>query len=217
MEYLRAYRGLQLLAVSLAGHGFHTLRFDYRGTGDSFGDARNVTLTDWTADTRLAAQHLLASTGASRLAIIGLRFGALLAQQAVADGVKADALALWDAPPSGEVYVENLRHLDRTIDEDHNRFRAPRAQLPAAAPDELLGHAWPAKLESAVTALPGLRSDLSIPLHILVSRDRTPAEGVESLRLPNAGHWSDGSRLSSPWLPEASVKAITEHFETVLA
>lgn len=217
MEYLRAYRALGQLAARLAEHGFATLRFDYRGTGDSFGDSRGVSLDDWVADTRLASETLRTASGAAGLAMVGLRFGAMLAQHAAASGVTVEALALWDSPPSGEVYVENLQHLDRTVSDARNLYRAPRARLPEPEPDELLGHGWPAPLAAAVAALPGLRSDLGVPLHVFVSRDRTPAEGVESQRLPDAGHWSDSDRLAARWMPTRSCAVVADHLAAVLA
>jgi pimeloyl-ACP methyl ester carboxylesterase len=217
MEYLRAYQGLRQLAELLAEHGFVTLRFDYRGTGDSAGDGRSVTLADWLADLRTAAVELRKASGMPGMAVIGLRFGALLAQQAAAEGLPIDALVLWDSPPSGAVYVDNLQHLEQASSDAKNRFRPPRAQLPPAKPDELLGHDWPAALGAAVTELPGLRTDLSTPLHVFVSRDRTPPEGIDSVRLPDAGHWSDIDRLSTPWLPLASCDQVAAHLAGALA
>jgi alpha/beta superfamily hydrolase len=216
MEYLRAYRGLRQLAETLAAIGFTTLRFDYHGTGDSAGDGRDVTLAGWIADIGEAARQLRETAGAVRLALLGLRCGALLAQQAVAEGLEIDALALWDAPPSGAVYIENLQHLDQAASDARNRYRSPRAQLPPAAPDELLGHDWPPALAAGLSGLAGLRRDLPVPLQVFVSRDRTPPEGIASLRLPDAGHWSDIDRLAEPWNSPASCAVVARHLAEAL-
>lgn len=210
MEYQRAYRGLRRLAQSLTHFGFPVLRFDYSGTGDSGGDSRLGSLDYWLEDTQFAARELRATCGTEQLCLIGLRFGALLAQEAIANGgIAANAVALWDAPPSGEVFVRNLQHVESSLNELRGQRRRRDAQLPPPAREELLGFDWPAPLAQQISTLPGLRNDLPGRI-VFVSRDRTPPESIESIRLPDAGHWSDVERLASPWLPAASFRIVAE-------
>jgi pimeloyl-ACP methyl ester carboxylesterase len=210
MEYQRAYRGLRQLAQTLTYSGFPVLRFDYSGTGDSGGDSRLVNLDYWIEDTQFAARELRAASGAENLCLIGLRFGALLAQEAVAaGGVPANAVALWDAPPSGDVFVRNLQHVEESLNELRSQQRRRSSQLPPPARDELLGFDWPELLAKQISSLPGLRNDIPGRV-IFVSRDRTPPDSAESIRLPDAGHWSDVERLASPWLPAASFRIVAE-------
>ena len=186
------------------------LRFDYTGTGDSGGDGRHARLAQWLDDLREAAALLRTETGVSGLCLIGLRFGALLAQEAVATGaVSAQAVALWDSPPSGEVFVANLQQMDQALNEKHAQRRKLGSQLAAPSRDELLGHDWPDGLGAEIARLPGLRKDLPGRV-IFVSRDRIPPDSVESIRLPDAGHWSDVDRIHAPWLPVASFRIIAE-------
>ncbi len=209
-EYLRSYRGLRELAQNLSASGFPVLRFDYGGTGDSGGDGRSTRLQHWIDELGLAASALGSETGSRDLCLLGLRFGALLAQEAVASGtVRAQAVALWDAPPSGEVFVANLQQMDMALNEKLAGERRVRSQLVPPARDELLGHEWPEDLAADIGRLPGLRKDLPGRV-IFVSRDRTPPDSVESIRLPDAGHWSDVERIHSPWLPAASFRIVTE-------
>lgn len=209
-EALRSYRGLRQLAQTLSQNGFPVLRFDYTGTGDSGGDGRHARLAQWLDDLREAAALLRTETGVSGLCLIGLRFGALLAQEAVATGaVSAQAVALWDSPPSGEVFVANLQQMDQALNEKHAQRRKLGSQLAAPFRDELLGHDWPDGLGAEIARLPGLRKDLPGRV-IFVSRDRIPPDSVESIRLPDAGHWSDVDRIHAPWLPVASFRIIAE-------
>src|SRR5580692_5054377 len=72
-EYLHAHRTLRLLALRLSRVGFHTLRFDYYGTGDSGGEPTDTDLTGWEADLETAIAELMEITGLARVTVIGLR------------------------------------------------------------------------------------------------------------------------------------------------
>lgn len=216
MEYQRGYRGLRQLAQTLARSGFPVLRFDYSGTGDSGGDSRLIRLDSWIEDLQLAARELRTIAGTENLCLLGLRFGVLLAQEAFAvGGIPAQTVALWDSPPNGEVFVNNLQHLDQTLNEKRRHQRRRGWQLTAPGRDELLGHDLPQALADDIARLPGLRSNLPGRV-IFVSRDRTPPDRVESIRLPDAGHWGDIERLGSPWLPVASFRMVAERLANEL-
>src|SRR5256885_16809807 len=49
-DYVSAFRAYRTLALRLARAGFHVLRFDYRGTGDSAGDIGDAPLQQWMED-----------------------------------------------------------------------------------------------------------------------------------------------------------------------
>jgi alpha/beta superfamily hydrolase len=78
-EYMRTHPALRELAVALAGKGEHVLRFDYRGTGDSFGHLGEVTVSDWLEDIALAVREGHEISGSSVVQVLGVRAGALLA------------------------------------------------------------------------------------------------------------------------------------------
>jgi uncharacterized protein len=96
-EYVYAHRSMRQLAVKLSTRGFHTLRFDYFGTGDSGGEDAEADPAAAVADIETAAEGLQDMLGIARVALIGLRLGATLAARAAMrrkDNV--DALVLWD-------------------------------------------------------------------------------------------------------------------------
>jgi len=110
-EYIYAHRSMAKLASVLVENGFHVLRFDYFGTGDSAGDAVEVTLDGCREDILTAAEELMDMSGGERVSLIGLRLGASLAAEvAVEDRDLIDRLVLWDPVISGPDYVAALYH-----------------------------------------------------------------------------------------------------------
>lgn len=107
-EYMRAHRAFRQLALLLAKKGYHVLRFDYRGTGDSSGDIEDVTPQDWIEDVGLAVQELRDSAGVNSITVVGLRLGALVAGAACARDLNVDRLIVWDPIVEGEGYEREL-------------------------------------------------------------------------------------------------------------
>ena len=109
-EYMRAHRANKQLATTLAKQGFHVLRFDYRGTGDSSGEVENTTINNWLEDIVTAVEELRDTAGTNTVHIIGLRLGALLASSAATNKkLNIKKLVLWDPIISGESYDQELQ------------------------------------------------------------------------------------------------------------
>lgn len=107
-EYMRAHRAFRQLALLLCRQGYHVLRFDYRGTGDSAGDLQGVTATHWLDDVDAAVTELRESAGISRVSVLGLRLGALIAAAACQRRDDIDRLVVWDPILSGADYEAEL-------------------------------------------------------------------------------------------------------------
>jgi len=109
-EYMRSHRANRQLASSLAKQGFHVLRFDYRGTGDSSANIEDVTIKDWLEDIETAIEELKETACTSIVHVIGLRLGGLLASTAALNKkLKIKKLVLWDPIISGESYDIELQ------------------------------------------------------------------------------------------------------------
>jgi alpha-beta hydrolase superfamily lysophospholipase len=131
-EYNACHPAFRKLAGMLASAGFSTLRFDYRGMGDSAGVPSDNFCADWAEDIVSAAQELSALSSARSVCVVGLGLGAALAVKA-ATLAPLDMLVLWEPVQSGEMYLRQLEQLDR---------RHRLARLYPAAEDqapELLG------------------------------------------------------------------------------
>jgi pimeloyl-ACP methyl ester carboxylesterase len=107
-EMLCSHRALRHLGESLAAAGFPTLRIDYDGTGDSSGsDADPNRVESWLASIDAGVRDLQ-TRGAQRTALVGLRFGALLAAE-YAKRHPVHALVLIAPPASGRLYLREMR------------------------------------------------------------------------------------------------------------
>jgi len=105
-EYVRAHAALAALASRVARAGFHVLRFDYAGCGDSHGE--QCTLGSCERDIALAVKELRQGAAVERVWLFGLRLGASLAATA-AELSGADGVVLWEPVVRGESHIQDLR------------------------------------------------------------------------------------------------------------
>jgi uncharacterized protein len=116
-EYIYAHRSMRQLAIRLSLAGFHALRFDYFGSGDSAGEECDTDVAGMQADVVTAIETLKDLAAAEKVSLIGLRAGANIAAITAA-GLPAaiEALVLWDPilrpDPCGETVPPQLRPLD---------------------------------------------------------------------------------------------------------
>ena len=162
-EYIRAHRSVRRLASLLSASGRHVMRFDYFGTGDSMGNARDVTLAGWEKDIETAIEELRDTSGATRVALVGLRMGATLAARVASRNKKTvEALVMWDPVVSGPEYVEELLLSRRSAEVDGDVPLVRGFPLPGSLADEMRA----LDLSELVPVFPAqTRVVFSAPLH----------------------------------------------------
>lgn len=122
-EYMRAHRAYRQLALLLTKKGYHVLRFDYRGTGDSSGELENIVASDWLDDVDSAIDELREATGVRSITVVGLRLGALIAGVACSRRNDIDRLIVWDPILDGGEYEREL--LDEIANEKPSEWGGP--------------------------------------------------------------------------------------------
>ncbi|HEY2661252.1 MAG TPA: alpha/beta fold hydrolase [Caulobacteraceae bacterium] len=108
------YRSWRRLAEMLSAAGLPTLRFDYRGFGDSVEeDDAPDRIAAWVGDVRQAAQWLKATQGVQEVVLVGLRFGAAAAAAAAGELGGVQGLAFLAPVTSGRAYHRELTIMAR--------------------------------------------------------------------------------------------------------
>jgi dipeptidyl aminopeptidase/acylaminoacyl peptidase len=108
---VEARRMFVKLSRALAGHGIASLRFDYRGSGDSAGEFEEMTLRSEIADSLEAIGFLSRQkrVNSRRLALVGLSFGAAVAAYVAArEKRRIKTIALWAPVAEGAGILDEL-------------------------------------------------------------------------------------------------------------
>ena len=215
-EYLRAHRSFRNLAVALARRGFHVLRFDYFGSGDSGGDTEEVTIGQCLVDLESAIEELKETACIAKVSLIGLRFGATLATLAAARRRDIDRLVLWDPALDGRAYIDELATLQ------HNWLQDRLGAIPPSLGDvELIGFALTdaVRRELQATMLMPFPNVYAQSVAVMLS-ERKPSfdelvgeleqrhQSVTCTVVNEPSDWDRGDMVHQILLPHAMVNAI---------
>lgn len=204
IEAMRAHRSLKHLSDTVVRAGLDSFRFDYYGTGDSFGDDRDVTLAGCVEDAEWALDELLSTASVAKVTVVGLRLGGLVAGQLAARRAREiDQVVFWDAPPTGRAYLEDL---------------SARASVPVQALRQLSGYEiTPAfRDELRIATLDGLPSTWA---RVLVASsaaavDPAPlglkAKSVDALVVESLNCWEEERDFGAGAVPVELCKGIAE-------
>lgn len=144
-DYKRCHKTLQRLASDLARAGFHVLRFDYAGSGDS-AQLKDFSLDSWRQDARDAMHQLQRLSGAASLSAFGVRLGAGVATHL---DMPLSSLVLWDPIGDGPAYLAELEQLNNELLHTfrHSFRRGRKVSIPR---DQLVGHVFPDAMRAAL-------------------------------------------------------------------
>jgi pimeloyl-ACP methyl ester carboxylesterase len=107
-DKITGHRSFRLLADDFAARGYPTLRFDYRGTGDSRDIDDLEPWTEWQHNIHSAACYLRRHVGARRIVLCGLRIGATLAALVAQARDDVGGLILLAPVIRGRTYIRQI-------------------------------------------------------------------------------------------------------------
>ena len=181
---VEGHRNFVLLSRFLAARGVASLRFDFRGSGESQGDFSEMTPASLQQDTRAAFEYVRRQPGLDpqRVMLLGFSMGALVACLALPD-VRPHRLALW-APALPELWLPHLRggFLPPTVT-DYGGWPLGRAflqEVTRARPLEAAA-AW-----GGVALV--LHGDQDVTCPPAWGAQYAAALGCDALAIPGAGH-----------------------------
>lgn len=205
IEAMRAHRSIKHLSDALVRAGMDSFRFDYYGTGDSFGDDRDVTLSGCLDDAAWALDELLGAASVSRVTVVGLRLGGLLAGQLAARRAREiDQLVLWDPPPTGRAYLEALSARTSVPVEVFKQFSG--YEISPIFRDELL--------QASLEGLPGTRARVLLATSANaadgLTQDLLKAKTVDTLAIESLRCWEEERDFGAGAVPVELCKGIAE-------
>jgi exosortase A-associated hydrolase 2 len=132
-EKLWTHRVFVSFARRLAAEGHPVLRFDYMGNGDSSGTFSESSLATVRGDVRCAIDEVRRRTGADRVNLLGLRFGATVASLVADEAPDIEHLILWAPIVDGGRYMQELLRMNLTTQMAvHKEIRQDREALVTA-------------------------------------------------------------------------------------
>ena len=136
-EHLRSHSLMRQVSAALVRSGYHTLRFDWFGVGDSAGSYEQATLTRWNEDVAQASTELRDLSGVRKVSLFGARLGATIALRA-ARQVKASQVIALDAVLDGVAHLQSQRAIHTAALASSKRYWQP-SPTERRADGELVG------------------------------------------------------------------------------
>jgi uncharacterized protein len=211
-EAVRIHRMLRVLAERLARLGWHVMRFDYFGTGDSAGDDAQGNLAQWRSDIVLAHQELQRRSFSAEITWVGVRLGANLTAMAAGAAQPAPQhLLLWEPVLDGPAYLQALARSQSLALEAS--FGVVPQRYQQLGIDELLGFGIGAQLRSELMQLQP--AALATPSGFKVSVIAQPEMCADAQRLgypvtefAHAFDWTSEEALNTALVPHAAVEQL---------
>ena len=225
-EAVRTQRMFRVLADRLARAGWHVMRFDYFGTGDSAGDDEAGDLLGWRMDVATAHEELAKRSGCTTIVWVGARLGGTLAALASQDVTPPPRhLLLWEPVVSGPDYLQDLarRHVQALA---QSYSIAPAELLVGPHVGEALGFGLGPALRQQLgatdlrQATPPSTSRMTVlappgnaELGAYLDQLRHAGHGAELVSFEHDFDWASEEALNTALVPSEALQLLTERIE----
>ena len=208
-EYMWMHRAYRQLAMLFIRAGFHVLRFDYYGCGDSGGNSDQGDIDQWLQGISTAIEEMKDSSGVTKVTLVGFRLGATLSVMASEGRNDVDSLALWDPVGNGNDYLEELVKMHGEWIE--NNLPDPNQPYQNNGNLEIMGFSVTSRLQSDLEKIDLLNINEQIANHIcLVESGKTKTSGQLSNHLKSLARTFDYRHIpgSKNWVESAGLNPL---------
>lgn len=223
-EYVRSHRSFRQLAVNLAAAGFHVLRFDYYGAGDSSGNYEDGNVQQWLDDIDTAIGELKDYGDIRTISAVGLRMGATLALLYGSQRKKLHRLVMWDPVINGRNYLSEVSEMHEDWLKD--LLPQPPEDIVQNGGQEVLGFPLSTQMAGSiadidildVTAMPAegvliIESEDHENNTRLAQRFRQQGVSCNKETIPGSRVWRKGEALNSVLMSNETLQSITNWFQ----
>jgi exosortase A-associated hydrolase 2 len=230
-EMNKSRRMMARLGHALAAQGIGLCLPDLFGTGDSGGDFAEADIAIWRRDLPLITKHLNERHGCRRLALGGLRCGALLAMQARPDLEPVVACLLWQPMHKGQQQLtqflrlrqaaaimgsgpkETLQELQARLADGETLevagYRLSPGLAAGLATAEIAGHCPPPTCPTAWLELSARPEPVLSPVSAKLLADwQGQGADVRPQAVAGDSFWATQELVDAPHLIDASVAAL---------
>lgn len=221
-EYMRSHWANRQLVSQLCRAGMHCMRFDYYGTGDSAGMSSDADLDQWLSNVNTGLAELKDISGISKVSLVGLRFGAVIAATAPLSGHRVRKLVLWDPVVNGATYIKSLRKMHESLMDRLKPLHENRVQGEMQEMEELIGFRYSDSLIANIEAINLLKtSEFSASeIFLIVSEQQEEyeqlREHLQSLDLlsgyhvtSSSGEWNNIREIENALIASETISTIS--------